>query len=457
MQMILKNDSILKHKLDILITGGTVLTMTNGWETIEHAAVGIKDGTIRFVARTDEIPLHDVQAHDTIDALGSLVMPGLINTHTHLPMVCFRGLADDLPLMDWLNNYIFPAEARYVNRDMVYHGAMLAIAEMILSGTTTFCDGYFYESRVARAAVDAGMRALPCQGFIDFPTKDNPNPADNIAIAEKFLDKWESVSPLITPAFFCHAPYTCSPETLMTIKQIARERGVLYLTHLAETRDEVHTIRERYGRTPVRHLHDIGVLDEHTVAVHCTWVDDEEIAIMAETGTRVSHNPESNMKLAAGIAPVPKMIDAGITVGLGTDGCASNNDLDLFSEMDMAAKVHKVALLDPTVMDASTVLRMATIDGAKVLGIDDMVGSVETGKRADLIIIDMNKPHLTPLYNNCSHLVYAASGADVMTSIIDGQVVMRDRRILTFDVDDIMREVRRIGATIRNGYNGPSY
>jgi len=435
------------HKdIDILITGGTLLTMSDSMDIIENPVIGIRDGKILFVEK-ENISQH--RADEIIYASGSIIMPGLVNTHTHLPMVCFRGLADDLPLMEWLNNYIFPAEAKYVNREMVYYGSMLAIAEMILSGTTTFCDGYFYESSVARAAIDAGMRGVPCQGFIDFPTSDNPDPSKNAMIAESFIEKWMDVSPLITPAFFCHSPYTCSPETLGSIKEIARNAGIFYFTHLAETKDEVKTIQEKYGRTPVRHLLNLGVLDDKTVAVHCNWVDEEEIKILADSGTKVSHNPESSMKLAAGIAPIPQMMRAGITVGLGTDGCASNNDLDLFMEMDTTAKIHKVTSMNPTVMDAKTVSKMATLDGAKVLGLEDRIGSIEAGKRADIIILDMNKPHLTPMYNSYSHLVYAATGPDVSTSIINGKIVMRDRRLITMDIQDIMERVRKISDNIR--------
>ena len=434
------------HKdIDILITGGTLLTMSDSVDIIENPVIGIRDGKILF-AEKENISQH--RANEIIDASGSIIMPGLVNTHTHLPMVCFRGLADDLPLMEWLNNYIFPAEAKYVNREMVYYGSMLAIAEMILSGTTTFCDGYFYESSVARAAIDAGMRAVPCQGFIDFPTSDNPDPSKNARIAESFIEKWTGRSPLITPAFFCHSPYTCSPETLGSIKKIARNAGIFYFTHLAETKDEVKTIQERYGKTPVRHLLNLDVLDDKTVAVHCNWVDEEEIKILADYGTKVSHNPESSMKLAAGIAPIPQMMGAGITVGLGTDGCASNNDLDLFMEMDTTAKIHKVTSMNPTVMDAKTVSKMATLDGAKVLGLEGRIGSIEAGKRADIIILDMNKPHLTPMYNSYSHLVYAATGSDVSTSIIDGKIVMKDRLLLNMDIQDIMKRVRKIAEKI---------
>lgn len=439
----------MKEKLDIIISGGTLLTMSDTHGIIKSPLIGIKNGMIQFLGKKD-IPSEELSADEIIDTSDSVILPGLVNTHTHLPMVCFRGLADDLPLMEWLNSYIFPAEAQYVDRHMVYYGSMLAIAEMILSGTTTFCDGYFYESSVARAALETGMRAVPCQGFIDLPTINNLDPAKNREIGRSYVEKWNGVSPLIIPAFFCHSPYTCSPTTLTSIKELSREMGILYLIHLAETREEEATIREQYGTTPVRHLQNLGVLDGNTIAVHCNWLDDEEIAILAKSGVKVSHNPESSMKLAAGVAPIPKMIDAGIIVGLGTDGAASNNDLDLFTEMDTAAKIHKVSSMDPTVMDAETVVKMATIGGAKLLGLDDRIGSVEVGKAADLIIIDMNKPHLTPMYNPYSHLVYAASGNDVSTVIINGKIVMRDRQLLTIDISDVMEQVRKIAEKIKS-------
>ena len=435
-------------ELDILITGGTALTMSDRMETIENPAIGIKDGKILFVQKASNSDTTQYISKETIDASGSVIMPGLVNTHTHLPMVCFRGLADDLPLMDWLNNYIFPAEAKYVNRDMAYDGSMLAIAEMILSGTTTFCDAYFYESSVAQAAIDSGIRAITCQGFMDLPTSDHPDPSKNIQVAESFIEKWSGISPLISPALFCHSPYTCFPKTLRDIKEVARIAEILFLTHLAETEDEVKTIKEKYERTPVRHLHSLGVLDEQTIAVHCTWIDDEEMKILADCGMKVSHNPESSMKLAAGIAPVPEMLRNGITVGLGTDGCASNNDLDMLTEMDTAAKIHKLMSMNPTVMDAKTVLKMATIEGAKVLDLEDKIGSIEAGKCADIIILNMNKPHLTPLYNHYSHIVYAASGSDVSTTIIDGKIMMKERRLFNMDIYDVMERVRKIADVI---------
>jgi 5-methylthioadenosine/S-adenosylhomocysteine deaminase len=434
-------------EVDILIRGGTLLTMSEAMEVIENPVIAVKDGKILLAAAEGASPA-PFRATETIDASHSIILPGLVNTHTHLPMIFFRGLADDLPLMDWLNNYIFPAESKHVNREMVYVGSLLAIAEMILSGTTTFCDGYFYESSVAQAAVDVRMRAVTARGFIDPPPGQPDAPGENARIAERFIEKWAGRSPLVTPALFCHSPYTCSPETLQGIKEISRKAKVPYIIHLSETRDEVRIIRERYGVSPVMHLEKTGVLDESTLAVHCVWLSPGEIDILAEHGVRVSHNPESNMKLASGVAPVPDMLRRGITVGLGTDGSASNNDLDLFREMDTAAKLHKVTRLDPMAMDAKTVLRMATIEGAKAVGLGDRIGSIEAGKKADIIVVDTRKPHLTPLYNGYSHLVYAANGADVSTVIIDGRIILKERRFLDFDIKDIMNRARKIAGEI---------
>ncbi|OPY88198.1 MAG: 5-methylthioadenosine/S-adenosylhomocysteine deaminase [Smithella sp. PtaU1.Bin162] len=434
--------------LDIIITGGTLLTMSGKMEILENPVVGIKNGVIVSIETTAGHCNNSGTAKEIIDASGCIIMPGLVNTHTHLPMVCFRGMADDLPLSDWLNHHIFPAEARFAGKKMVYAGALLAMAEMILSGTTTFCDGYFFEGKVGEAALQTGMRAVIAQGFLDFPTPDNPDPLKKMTTAGRFHADWKDVSPLITPAFFCHAPYTCSPETLTIIKEASRNAGLLFFIHLLENKDEGETIRHKYGKKPVQLLQSLGILDKQTIAVHCNWVDNEDMAVFADSGVKVSHNPESSMKLAAGVAPIPAMLKRGIAVGLGTDGAASNNDLDMFREMDTAAKIHKVVTLDPTVMSAETVLKMATIGGAGVLGLADRIGSIEVGKEADIIIMDMSSPHLTPLYNCYSHLVYAASGTDVKTSIIGGKIIMKNRQLLTLDVDSAMENVRKIAADI---------
>ncbi len=444
---------IADQTFDILIEGGTALTLSQNREIIEDAVIGIAGGWIGFISDKNDPVCRGLKAKERIQADRCLVMPGLINTHTHLPMVCFRGMADDLPLMDWLTKHIFPAEAKYATKQMVHDGALLAMAEMILSGTTTFCDGYFFENQVAQAALDCGLRAVVCQGFADFATPDPSDFKKMMAAASRFVARWQSHSPLITPAFFCHSPYTCSPETLVNVKEAAREAGILYLIHLLENSDESGMIEKKYGKTPVAHLLDLGVLDETTVAVHCNWLTDGDIDVFADLGVGVSHNPRSSMKLAAGIAPVPRMIDKGLEVGLGTDGAASNNNLDMFTEMDSCAKIHKVAALNPAVMDARSVVQTATIGGARLLGLGKVVGSLEAGKQADIIIVDMDQPHLTPLYRPYSQLVYAARGADVKTSIVAGRLLLRDRKLLTLDVDAAITRVREIARAISSDRN----
>ncbi|SEM16006.1 5-methylthioadenosine/S-adenosylhomocysteine deaminase [Syntrophus gentianae] len=441
---------MIETDLDLLIYGSLLLTMSKEETVIENPVLGIRDGKIVFVMKDEAFPEDAYRAKKILNRRNTLIMPGLVNTHTHLAMTCFRGMADDLPLMTWLNEHIFPAEAQHVNPEMVYAGSLLAMAEMILSGTTTFSDGYFFVDSVTRAAKEAGMRAVISQGFIDFPTPDTPDTSRQMDAVRRLLSEQKFASPLIQPALFCHSPYTCSPETLVRIKEAAREADILYILHLSETREEVSLIQDRYGKRPALHLRDLDVLDSKTLVVHCAWLDEEEQDILAKWNVRVSHAPQSNMKLAAGIAPIPAMQARGITIGLGTDGSASNNDLDLFLEMDTAAKIHKVAALDPTVMNARQVVRMATLDGARALGMEDRVGSIEVGKAADLIILDLNQPHLTPMYNPYSHLVYAVSGADVLTSIINGKVVMEDRKLCHLDLEAIMKEVNKIAKRIRN-------
>lgn len=436
------------EKTDILITGGTLLTMAQPGQILENQVIGIRDGKILFVQQGPPPLSSSMNSRELIDATGCIVMPGLVNVHSHLAMTCFRGLADDLPLMTWLNDHIFPAEAKFIDRRTVYAGAMLAIAEMILSGTTTFCDGYFFEGEVGRAAIAAGMRGVIAQGFIDLPTPDRPGHSEQTAIAERFVERWRDRSSLVTPALVCHSAYTCLPETLQTVKAVARRTGVFFQIHLAETREEVHLIRERYAKKPAQHLHDLDLLDENTIAAHCIWLNGEELDLLAAGRVKVAHVPESNMKLGAGIAPVQEMLRRGIDVGLGTDGCASNNDLDLFGEMRMAAKIHKVFSGEPPTLSAEKIVEMATIGGARVLGMADRIGSIAPGKEADIILVDIRKPHLTPLYNPFSHLVYAVGGADVVTSIIGGRIVMKERRLLQIELASVMEEVRRIAERV---------
>jgi len=433
---------------DIVIHNGTIITVNSDFDIIENGVVCIKGGRIEKVeTRTGDLPL--LEAKETIDAKGGIIMPGLVNTHTHLPMTLFRGLADDLPLSVWLSEHIFPAEGKHIHPESVRLGTLLACAEMILSGTTACCDGYFFEDEVASTVYMSGMRAVLGQGVIDFPAPGVPNPSDNIKHAVAFTEKWQGVSPLITPSIFCHSPYTCSAETLKRAKDAAASKGLTFQIHIAETKAELDQMQSDQKTTPVQFLDRIGILDENTLLVHCIWINDDDIETIAKRRTKVSHNPESNMKLSSGVAPVPQLLKADISVGLGTDGCASNNDLDLFQEMDLAAKLHKVNTLDPTVMDARTVVKMATLDGAKAIGLDQSVGSLEAGKEADLIIIDIDKPHLVPMYNPVSHIVYTVRGSDVRDVIVSGKFLVKDRSLRTIDLEDTIDKVIEIGKVIK--------
>jgi len=418
---------------DILIENGTILTMDPNDSIISNGSLGIKGDTITYIGENKGVKS---QVKKTLDAKEGLILPGLINGHTHAAMALLRGLADDLPLMDWLNNYIFPVESK-MDEDFVYTGTLLACAEMILSGTTTFCDMYLFEEEVARAGNDAGMRCLVGEVLYDF---DSPNygPIENgLRYTESLIRKWEN-DPLVSIAVEPHALFTCSPDLLIASNELALKYEVPLIIHVAETQGEVYEVQQKYGKGPVEHLLSLGILGPHLIADHCVHLNENDIKILAEHNVKVVHNPESNMKLASGIAPIPEMLANHINVGLGTDGCASNNNLDLFTEMDMAAKLHKIHTLDSTVLDALTMLRMATIEGAKVLGIDKITGSLEIGKKADVIIIDLKKPHLTPMYNPYSHLVYAARGNDVSHSIINGRLVMEERKLSIMDVNEIM-------------------
>ena len=431
---------------DLLITNGIVMTMDPNGRTIENGSVAICGDTIVAVGPAANGGV--IAAKETIDAAGGIIMPGLVNTHTHAAMTLFRGLADDLPLMDWLNDHIFPAEAR-LDPEKVHAGTLLGCAEMLLSGTTCFCDMYLFEDAVARAAKAAGMRAVVGEVLYDFPSPSYGPIENGFATTHRLIDAWHD-DPLVTIAVEPHSPYLCAPDLLTRAADIARERGTPLVIHLSETHHEVQDIRERYGATPVEHLANLGVLGENLLACHCVVLSDRDMDLLRRYDVKVSHNPESNMKLASGVSPVADLVGRGVCVGLGTDGCSSNNNLDLFTEMDMAAKLHKASSLDPTVMDAATVLRMATIDGARALGLDAITGSIETGKKADIIVIDTRKPHLTPMYHPASHLVYAVGGSDVCATVVAGRVLMKDRRLVHMDLEKIMADARRIADDIRS-------
>ncbi|MCU0590867.1 MAG: amidohydrolase [Desulfobacterales bacterium] len=426
--------------VDILIRNGLVLTMDRDQTVIPGGAVAIRDDHIVAVGGRNATGTRS--ARKIIDAEGGIIMPGLVNTHTHAAMTLFRGMADDVPLMSWLNEYIFPAEAELDDRKVSW-GALLACAEMIMSGTTAFCDMYLFEDAVAQAARTAGMRAVVGEVLFDFPSPHYGPLEQGFAYTAKLIETYRD-DPLITVAVEPHSPYLCSPELLQRAFELADRHRLPMVIHVAETEGEIQDLRKRYGRTPVEHLEALGVLAPNVLACHCVQLSAADIRRLSRYGVNVSHNPESNMKLASGIAPVPDLLAAGICVGLGTDGAASNNNLDLFLEMDTAAKLHKAHRLDPTVLDAGTVLRMATSEGARALGLGERIGSLEPGKKADVILVDTRRPHLTPLYHPASQLVYAARGSDVTTVIINGRVVMEDGRILTFDVQEAMDQVNAI-------------
>lgn len=426
------------QQVDILIKNGLVLTMNHEREIIANGFVAVKGEAIVAIGAAEEA--RGYQAAEVVDAKGGIIMPGLINTHTHIAMSGFRGLADDLELMDWLTKHIFPAEAT-MKREHVYQNSLLSCVEMIMSGTTCVNDMYFYADEVARALKQAGMRGVVGETLYDF---DSPNygPLENgYAFTRGLIEQYRGDS-LIEVAANAHSPYLLAKDGLLKTYAIAEEYDVLFSIHVAETQSEVAQFKEKTGFTPVGYLNDLGVLSKRSALAHCVVLNDEDIAIMAQTGASANLCPESNLKLASGVARVVDMLKAGVTLSLGTDGCASNNDQDMFGEMGLTAKLHKGVTLNPTVADAYTVLEMATINGAKALGLENKTGSLETGKRADIIIIDTDKPHLTPIYRPVSHLVYAVKGSDVCFTMVNGEILMRDYTITKLDKAEVMAKVR---------------
>lgn len=435
------------RSVDLIIGNASVLTCDDSMQSIPDGALAIDGGTVVGIGTTRQIHA-EFRGRREMSLHNHVVMPGLINTHTHAAMSCLRGLADDLPLDRWLHDVIFPAEAAHVCPQFVYWGTLLAAAEMLLNGITTFCDGYFYEEEATKAAADAGGRAILGQGVLDLPSPDCPDPARARHRIDRFLADFPRNNDRLRPSLFCHAPYTCSPETLQWVKGLCSERDLLFQTHLSETAGEVDELIKRYGCRPAVHLDRLGVLDGRTLCAHAIWLDGSEMELLAERGVGIAHCPESNMKLASGIAPIPAMLAARMKVGLGTDGCASNNNLDLFAEMDMAAKLHKVHELNPVCCSATEILHMATLAGAQAIGWEKEIGSMEVGKKADMIAINMNQPHLTPVYEPVSHAVYAVSGADVRYVWVNGQTVVADGRIQTIDLDEVFAEIRALSRRI---------
>jgi 5-methylthioadenosine/S-adenosylhomocysteine deaminase len=435
------------RQVALILTGGTVITIDSSHRVLAFGAIAV-DGTDILAVDTPEKIAAQFTARETIDTTGRIVLPGLVNTHGHAPMVLYRGLADDLALMDWLTRYIFPAEAKTVSPEMVGVGTRLAALEMIQSGTTTFTDMYYFEEEIAKVAKAAGLRAVLGETIIKFPVAAARTPADGLVRAEAFIRSFLN-DPLITPAVAPHSAYTLDNTMLLACRDLALKYHVPLITHLAETSDEVRIIREQSGLTPTGYLESIGFWSPRTIVAHAVWVTDDDIAILRRRGIGIAHNPESNMKLASGTAPVPKYLAAGIAVGLGTDGAASNNDLDMFEAMRQAAFLHKLQSGDPRAVPAPVALEMATMGGARVLGLENEIGSIEAGKRADLIVVGVNRARQTPLYDPISHLVYASNGDDVETTIVNGRILMRDRRMMTLDESSVLAEANRFAVRIK--------
>lgn len=431
----------------LVVTNATVITMDPDRRILSPGAVAIQGSRIAAVDAPDVIASRYPGAR-VIDAANRIVLPGLVNTHTHAPMVLYRGLADDLALMDWLEDYIFPAEAKTVSPSFVATGTRLAALEMIRSGTTTFADMYYFEEEIARAVKEAGLRGVLGQTVIQFPVPDARTPTEALARADRFIQTFRG-DELITPAVAPHSTYTLDGETLVACRDLAIRYAVPLLIHLAETDQEEKVTMERFGQRPVGVLDALQLWGPRIVAAHGVWVTPGEIMLLRAHDVGVSHNPESNMKLASGTAPVVEYLKAGVPLGLGTDGAASNNDLDMFEAMRQAAFLHKLATRDPRVVSAQTALELATIGGAKVLGLDTQIGSLVPGKRADLIIVRMDRPRQTPMYDPVSHLVYVTDGDDVETTIVNGRVLMENGRVLTLQEDQVLAAARAAAEEVR--------
>jgi 5-methylthioadenosine/S-adenosylhomocysteine deaminase len=418
-------------RVDLLVLNGTLVTMDKDHRVIHDAGIAVERGRIVAVGQSRDIA-RMYSAPERVDATGKIIIPGLINGHTHIPMTLFRGLADDLDLQDWLTKYIFPAEAKNVTEEFVRAGTRLGLAEMIRGGTTTYCDMYYFEDAIAEETAKAGVRGVLGETIIDFPVADNKTNAEAMAYVERFVQKWKG-NDLIVPAVAPHAPYTVSEEHLKTIRAFSDRTGAPIVTHISETKREVDDSLKAKGASPVDYLERIGFLNDRVIAAHMVWPNPGELDILKREGVGVVHNPQSNMKLASGVAPVPKMMAEGLRVGLGTDGAASNNDLSMWEEMDTTAKLHKVFSGDPKVMSAEEAFSLATIGSARALHMEKEIGSLEKGKRADIVIVNRDALNQIPLYNVYSDLVYATKASDVETVIINGRIVMRDRRLLTLD------------------------
>jgi 5-methylthioadenosine/S-adenosylhomocysteine deaminase len=432
---------------DLIFSARYVVTMSGQRRVIENGAVAVRGERIVAVGTRAEIE-RNWQPARRIDRPNALLAPGLINTHTHAAMSLFRGIADDLKLQDWLYNFIFPAEKKNVSPDFVRWGTRLACLEMLLSGTTTFTDMYYFEDVVAEVAKEAGMRGVLGESVIGFPVADAKTPADALKYAEKFLIRFRN-DPLVVPAVAPHAPYTNSDDTLRAARALANKYNAPILIHLSETKKENDDSQTQFHQSPTQRLNAIGFFSGRTVGAHCVWVDPKDMDILKGKNVGVAHCPSSNMKLASGAAPVVAMLAKGIAVGLGTDGPAgSNNDFDMFEEADLAAKLQKFVRNDPQALPATQAFEMATMGGARVLGLEKEIGSLETGKRADMISVDLDAPNAVPLYDVYSQLVYALKGSNVRDVIVNGRDVVRDKRCLTLDNPAVIAKAQEYGLQV---------
>ena len=433
--------------VSLVVTNGTVVTMNRERQIVQNGAVAIDGTDILAVGPASDVTAR-FQGRETVDAAGQIVLPGLINTHTHAPMVLYRGLADDLALQEWLEKYIFPAEAKTVSPEFVRAGTRLAALEMIHSGTTTYADMYYFEEEIARETKAAGLRGVLGQTIIQFPVADAKTPAESLARAEKFITAFKDDS-LITPAVAPHAIYTLDADSLRAARDLSRRYDVPTLIHLAETQEEAKNAEAQFKLSPARYLESLGFLGPGVLAAHGVWITEPDIALLKMRSVGISHNPESNMKLASGTAPVPAYLRADAAIGLGTDGAASNNDLDMFEAMRVASLLHKLQSADPRAVPAKAALEMATIRGARALGMEARIGSLEPGKRADLITVDVSGARQTPMYDPVSHLVYVTRGDDVRTSVVNGRLLMKDRKVLTVDEVSVLRDARAWAEKVR--------
>jgi 5-methylthioadenosine/S-adenosylhomocysteine deaminase len=437
-----------KLNADLIVSGAYIVTMNEAKDVLQDGALVVKDGVIIALGKRADITAKYTAA-EVISGEGRAIMPGFVNGHTHAAMVLFRGMADDLPLMTWLQKYIFPMEGAYVDEALIKAGTALACYEMIESGTTSFVDMYFYPDAIAGVVEKCGLRATISTPMIDYPSPGFKGWDDSFAAGVDFAKRWKGKHPRITPALAPHAPYTVSPEHLAQAFAAAKDLDVPVSIHVAEDRAEIKTIKDQYGVTPIEHLAKAGMLEQTTIAAHMVWPSTSDIEKLAGSKVGVIHNPTSNMKTGAGVAPIPAMLKAGVKVGIGTDGAASNNDLDMWPEMRFAALIHKGVSNDPTVIPAIQALNMATKGGAEAAGFPTDIGSLEVGMKADFIQISLDKPRLTPLYDIVSHLVYAANSSDVVTSVVDGKILMKDRKVLTLDKAEVMAAVEVIAEKIR--------